>query len=431
MNLENIDLQIQTTETFESWRTKYNILTERTAPINHVGAVSALSVPTQYRDSIVSAINYVYSIQSSTGQPVTQSAVTDCYVPTDSSFYFGGSSGVGTYFRTISTGVNYDIAVGNGSNLFAVFKSNGRLGVNTQTPESLFHCNGIAQVNEILLKNPVTEKTMSVRNATLAGNNYTIFNADSDIIFNNSATDMIVNTGGGKVGFGYTSKTGLSEAVNIRSNTSSVGLKFENANNSAQIKYTQYGMGFYDTNVLRMNLDPSGRLGINRLEPQYNLDVNGTAYANNLYFGTSLFAGSTEIVSSSGGQPVVGNIEAISANEADFNVVDVGYLTHNGVEIIDNNGFIPFSRLKTINLNTDQVSEGSSNRYFTNARAVSAVAAAPIPGITLSNVLNLSKHTTATRPTSPQEGAVVYDSTLKLPIFFDGTTWKNFSGVAV
>lgn len=45
--------------------------------------------------------------------------------------------------------------------------------------------------------------------------------------------------------------------------------------------------------------------------------------------------------------------------------------------------------------------------------------------------LILQRYATTDRPTNPTLDLVVIDSTLGLPIWFDGTNWKNFAGVIV
>ena len=42
-----------------------------------------------------------------------------------------------------------------------------------------------------------------------------------------------------------------------------------------------------------------------------------------------------------------------------------------------------------------------------------------------------SPYTTALRPTSPGEGAVIYDNTLKKCILYNGTAWVNLDGTAL
>lgn len=42
-----------------------------------------------------------------------------------------------------------------------------------------------------------------------------------------------------------------------------------------------------------------------------------------------------------------------------------------------------------------------------------------------------SKYTTALRPTSVSEGTVIYDSTLKKCILYNGTAWVNLDGTAL
>lgn len=45
--------------------------------------------------------------------------------------------------------------------------------------------------------------------------------------------------------------------------------------------------------------------------------------------------------------------------------------------------------------------------------------------------LYLQRYPTADRPSNPITDLVVVDSTLNLPIWFDGTNWRNFAGVIV
>ena len=53
--------------------------------------------------------------------------------------------------------------------------------------------------------------------------------------------------------------------------------------------------------------------------------------------------------------------------------------------------------------------------------------------ITKEGAVALAKYTTALRPAAAVvgEGAVIYDDTLNLPIFSDGTSWKNLAGTVV
>jgi hypothetical protein len=85
-------------------------------------------------------------------------------------------------------------------------------------------------------------------------------------------------------------------------------------------------------------------------------------------------------------------------------------------------------------LTTDATTEGTTNKYFTNARAISAIATATITPavVTVSSLLNLPSYTTALRPTAGiVAGTVILDSTLSLPIFYTGTVWKDFTGATV
>ena len=53
-------------------------------------------------------------------------------------------------------------------------------------------------------------------------------------------------------------------------------------------------------------------------------------------------------------------------------------------------------------------------------------------GVHLSDTqFSFSPYTTALRPTSASEGAVIYDSTLKKCILYNGTDWVNLDGTAL
>lgn len=56
-----------------------------------------------------------------------------------------------------------------------------------------------------------------------------------------------------------------------------------------------------------------------------------------------------------------------------------------------------------------------------------------LAAVTKDGAIRLARYTTANRPAAATagEGAVIYDDTLNLPIFSDGTTWKNFAGTAL
>lgn len=45
--------------------------------------------------------------------------------------------------------------------------------------------------------------------------------------------------------------------------------------------------------------------------------------------------------------------------------------------------------------------------------------------------LSLPSYTTALRPTSQDEGSVIYDSTLKKCILYNGTAWVNLDGTSL
>lgn len=45
--------------------------------------------------------------------------------------------------------------------------------------------------------------------------------------------------------------------------------------------------------------------------------------------------------------------------------------------------------------------------------------------------LRLSGYTTALRPSNPEEGLIIYDSTLKKCILYNGTAWVNLDGTAL
>lgn len=53
-------------------------------------------------------------------------------------------------------------------------------------------------------------------------------------------------------------------------------------------------------------------------------------------------------------------------------------------------------------------------------------------GLTIvDGILYLPMHTTALRPTEAYEGGIIYDSTLKKCILYNGTAWVNLDGTAL
>jgi biotin carboxyl carrier protein len=181
----------------------------------------------------------------------------------------------------------------------------------------------------------------------------------------------------------------------------------------------------------------------------------GTLTSLTITNGGTLTVGSTVIINSSGKIPVSNltgltsdattegtsnlyftNARAVSAVSGgtltSLTIASAGTLTVGSTVIINSSGKIPVSNLT--GLTTDATTEGTTNKYFTNARAISAIATATITPavVTVSSLLNLPSYTTALRPTAGiVAGTVILDSTLELPIFYTGTVWKNFAGVAV
>lgn len=448
MSSDNKDLVVGLLESFDSWRGKYNILTERTKSIQTVGDVGALdpAIPVESRDNVVEALNYVYSIRVSEGQPLTDSVLTNCLVPFNSNLFFGKSDQF-----SIKNNGNMQISYAGTPRI--TVDTIGRVGIATASPESTLHVNGDMQSNELKIFNPASGKGLTVSNISIGSVNYTVVNTDTNLIFNSSSSPTIINRGGGKVGIGYDSIADFdanASTLNIRSATPTSGLTIETISDKFEARMGDGGsIGFYQNAALSMAFSSDYNVGIGVPNPEYKLHINGSQFATSVGFASKLYAGSNEIADVSVGGAVT------------FTIPTSGSLKYAANTIIDTDGKVVGSTVK--GLTTSNVTEGT-NLYFTNSRAVAAVSEGKLPSvlisntgtlahgittivgtdskistsvvkfdtpITLDNILNLKPYESVSRPTDGIiAGTVIYDSTLSLPIFYDGTDWKKFDGTA-
>ncbi len=380
MSSDNNDLVVQLTESFDSWRGKYNILTKRTEPIQKIGEIQGLDpdIPESNRQNLVQALNYVYSIRVSEGQPLTNSVFTNCLVPTNSDLFFGNSS------QYSISNVSGNLNIGYAGSRYLTVTEVGRVGVNIETPLSLMHINGELRSTEFHLNNPSTNRGMVFNNIPINSVNYSIIAPDSNLIINTSSFPTILNRGGGKVGIGYTAITDFDSyqsTLCIRGQSSVSGVMIESLNDKFETRLDFDGsVGQYQNGSLTVKYNSNGYVGLGVNAPQYKLHINGDSYSDVSYFGSKLYAGSNEIVDVSVGGVVT------------FTIPSNGLLKHGGVVVINSNGKIESSSI--IGLTTSTITE-ATNQYFTNNRAISAVSSGVLNNVSISSNGSL-KHGTKT-----------------------------------
>ena len=461
--------QVSSTDTFNLWRQRYNQLAADWTNTSAVGNIQGLASGITNRSSIVDAINFVYSIQISESAPLVNSTLTGCNVPEEQQLNFG-SSFIGYSNSLLSFGGKVYIQ-----------DSTGAVGIGTTSPSSLLHVAGGVTGEEFTVHNSSTNKNVHIYNSVLATVNYNIIDSDTPLVVNGTTnSNLILNYGGGKLGIGSINDTQLAELVNVRSGTTRCGSRYDTPSMTFKFIIDALGYTIYDHDTNRLRIDATGRVGIGVDAPQYACHVNGSVYGTNLYSGSSVYLGSqkafsidgnskTQVTLTTGGTIVQGlttivdtddKIPVASVKGLNTDVVTEGttnkYFTNARVNtvlaggvssiviaasgtmtssagtVIDNTGKVPVAILN--GLGSDVVSEGTTNKYFTNARAVSAIASATITPatVTVGTLLNLPAYTTAARPTAGLvAGSVILDTTLGYPIFYSGSVWKNFSGTDV
>ena len=123
----------------------------------------------------------------------------------------------------------------------------------------------------------------------------------------------------------------------ITSNLSIIGDKFGTPFIMKQLNINQNVVEFYNSNNLTFIINSNGKIGINTNKPNYNLDINGSLNANNIYINN------TDI------STIINNINS------NLNISSNVYSNLN-VKLDSN-----FN-----NLNTDTIYIGNSNRFITN-----------------------------------------------------------------
>jgi hypothetical protein len=420
--------------------------------------------------------------------------------------------------------------------------ASGFLGIMTTTPESALHVVGTTQSEQFKMHNTTNDKTVDILNQVVSTVNYNIINSNAPLMINSSNSDLILNYGGGKVGIGQVNQNQLAEMLNLRTTGTGLGFRMDTPSMTFKFRLDPIGYTIFDSDVNRFRVHQNGNIGIGVDVPNYKLHVSTTLFASEITVGNSLYAGSnkiinldgngkvqittpsgsslvqgtttiigtddkipvsvikgltsdattegtsnlyftnaravsavsggtltsltitnggtltvgsTVIINSSGKIPVSNltgltsdattegtsnlyftNARAVSAVSGgtltSLTIASAGTLTVGSTVIINSSGKIPVSNLT--GLTTDATTEGTTNKYFTNARAISAIATATITPavVTVSSLLNLPSYTTALRPTAGiVAGTVILDSTLSLPIFYTGTVWKDFTGATV
>ena len=472
MSTYTSSLLVNPTDSFNTWRLRYNQMVEGQVLPSTVGTLSALASGIVNRGSLVDAVNYVYSIRVSEGQPLENSTLTNCNVPETSKLNFGTS-----YISYVDD--KFQFSIGGTTPAFFV-NSDGYVGVGTDaTLESMLQVAGTGQFNQVKVKNLSTGKTVTTSSESISSLDHNIIDSDAPLVINKSSSNLMMNTGGGKVGIGSITNAQLLELVNLRTGDTGLGYRMDTPSMTFRFRVDPVGYTIYDHDVNRFRIYSDGNVGVGVEVPTYKMHVNGTTFGTQVYFGSKLWAGSntfvtvtdagqTNVTITSGGSLVhgtttivdtdskvpVGSIKgltttAVSEGTSQYftsaraitavsggtltsaTIAGTGTLVHGSTTIIGADSKIPASVIK--NLTSDVTTEGSTNLYFTSARAVTAVQNNPLTQITLTNLLNLPPFTTALRPTAGLSvGSVIFDTTLGLPIFYAGSSvWKNFAGTTV
>lgn len=410
MALDNSDLQVSLTDTFDTWRGRYNILTERSSQHNAVGEISFLdpAIPTAYRDSLVAAINYVYSIRASEGQPLTQSLFTNCDVADQLNF---GTA----WIKREDSAYGSNITFGEGDDSSVWFTANGRIGVGTNDPANALHVAGTAEIQDLYVKNPSTGRSLSMSNITSGTTNYCVITANAPIVINQGGMSTLLNQGGGKFGVGYANESELIEGFNFKRSSSRAGLRLESLNHNNTIGVDATGFEIVRDGVRQLKLLDNGFLGIGVDIPEYQLEVDGRTQSTDLGFGSKLYAGSVEFAEIS---PIGQTLIKLTA---------AGTIKHGSTTILGSDGKIDFSNIK--NASTTGVAEGT-NLYFTDARARTAIGTGAVSTVSITNLLKLPKYATANLPVGVS-GDVAYSTDINLPVVHNGAAWVRFDGTAI
>ena len=363
MAIDNSDLQVLKTDTFDAWRGRYNILAQRSSQLNGVGEISSLdpAIPTQYRDSLVTAINYVYNIRVSEGQPLSNSAFNNCNVVDQLNY---GTA----WFKTVAQTYGGAVVFGEGSDEYVWFTENGRLGIGTSDPQAQLHVSGNTETQGLSVRNPSTGRALTFSNITSGATNYSVVTSNSVLVLNQGGTATLMNQGGGKFGVGYATEGELVEAFNFKQQSSRAALRLESLNDSMTIVNDASGIDVLRGETRQLKILSNGNMGVGVDSPSYRLEVNGRAQATNLGFGAKLFAGTAELA------------EVTGAGQTTLKLTSGGTLTHGSTTIVDTDSKIAWSNIKGFSATTTDVTEGT-NLYFTNARARTAVGSGSVSSL--------------------------------------------------
>lgn len=83
------------------------------------------------------------------------------------------------------------------------------------------------------------------------------------------------------------------------------------------------------------------------------------------------------------------------------------------------------------NNNLDVYHEPTENNWYFNIDGSFESSEIKSIVIRTQGQLSLPSYTTASRPASQDEGSIIYDSTLKKCILYNGTAWVNLDGTAL
>lgn len=384
-------LKVLGTETFDTWRERYNQLCDSLGGVNSVGEISSLDedIPTAYRASLITAINYIFQLSDSTGLPMTESNLFNCRVPTDSSLYFGSVLSSFAISRSLTSGLNVTYTTdGETSNYFKISDS-GYVGIGKTNPLYKLDVNGTVNAEQYRIENSSIASVYTCSVYSLNSVNYTVHESSTNILtrlaINNSKIFDVSGTG--KFAVGYSSYEDINdEDDNILYKTANgvLSVLYRAAQSFFRTTISTASMIFTFKNVNFMSVLEDGKVGINKLNPLYTLDIQGDVYSVNARVGSVFYVGSSSIFENLGSGTIRQTMPANST------------LTHNGNTIINASSKIPIS------------------------------------AISINDVLNLNQ--VSTRPTSGiVNGSVVFDSNLGIPIVYraDLTQWTNFMGDVV
>lgn len=351
-----VDVQLR--DSFNRLRESHNLLAQRFEELAKVGDIGALNVPAPFNNSIVGALNYLSEIQTSGGVAMVDSPIINCFVPQLTKLFFNSE-------RTAGIGLNEsnNIVIGTDIREIVVIRPDGSVGIG-KTPSTEMDINGGLRAVQSVIENPSVQGSPSVRTAIKRENNRSLGvistgHSTIDLVLGENGSDVRVASSGGLVGVGVDSASEVRDNIHVKTlqPIASVRMETPSVTYRAGVFNGLYQVGHTNNsetgtiNNATFTITQGNRVGINRANPGYTLDVNGSSRVSSIISESKYMLGSRDLA-------------VIEDNDVNVDADNINVrkeLRVDGFLIADGSGF-------TFQATTDQVTEGS-NLYFNKIRA--------------------------------------------------------------